>query len=80
MNDDLYNLLLLLGALIFVLIVDYFQNRCPKCNTWHILRRGLIILDKSNDEPMKNWVACKKCGHEWKKLLRFHPGDTWYSE
>ena len=60
MNDDLYNLLLLLGALIFVLIVDYFQNRCPKCNTWHILRRGLIILDKSHDEPIKNWVACKK--------------------
>ena len=80
MNTNLYDYLLLLGGLIFVLIVDYFQNRCPKCNTWHILRRGLIILDKPLDEELMNWVKCKKCGHEWKKSLRFHPGDTWYSE
>jgi|TARA_B100001540_G_C15542861_1_gene522186 hypothetical protein len=80
MVDDLYNFLLVLGLIIFLLIVDYSRNRCPKCRTWHFFRRGLIILDKPRDESLKNWVKCKKCGHEWKKLLRFDVGDTFYTE
>ena len=80
MNDDLYKFLLILGLIIFILIVDYLQNRCPKCGTWHFFRRGLIILDKPLDETLKDWVKCKKCGHVWKKSLRFDGGHTFGGE
>ena len=70
-------LALLLGAPIgisVVVFIDYLSNRCPKCKTWHFFRFGLIELDKPSEKSGREWVKCKKCGHEWLKLVEI---DLW---
>ena len=69
MSENL-TLLLSIPIVIFILFfIDYLINRCPKCRTWHFARFGLIELDKPSEKLMREWVKCKKCGHEWEKLI-----------
>ena len=64
------SVLISIPIVIFIFaFIDYLSNRCPKCKTWHHFRSGLIVLDKPSEMYHREWVKCKKCGHEWLKLV-----------
>ena len=72
MSDGLALLLGIPIGIFVVVFIDYLSNRCPKCKTWHFYRSGLIELDKPSKKFHREWVKCKKCGHEWEKLVSGH--------
>ena len=70
MNQDPIEVLLVIPIIVLVvLFFNYLMNHCPKCRAWHPFRFGLIILDKPCEKRGREWVKCKKCGHEWEKLV-----------
>ena len=70
MNKDPIEVLVVITVnILLVHFVDYLKNNCPKCRTWHFFRFGLIILDKPCKKLSREWVRCKKCGHEWEKII-----------
>ena len=77
MNKDPIEVLFVVPLIfLLVLFVDYLKNNCPKCRKWHFFRFGLIILDKSSEKFGREWVRCKKCGHEWEKMVKEGSGGT----
>jgi hypothetical protein len=64
MNNNLIEVFIVIVIILVLLFIDYLKHRCPKCRTWHFFRYGLITLDKSCEKHDREWVKCKKCGHE----------------
>ena len=54
--------LLLMLVVVTTLIINYFNNRCPKCKKWQI--RG---FDRVDEEAItdKVTVYCKRCKRKW---------------
>ena len=54
--------LILMLVIITTILINYLNNRCPKCNKWQF--KG---FNRKDDETIRDVVRvyCPRCQHDW---------------
>lgn len=54
--------LLLILVIIATVLINYLNNRCPKCKKWQF--KGFNRADEKISEEVVT-VYCSRCSHKW---------------